>query len=161
MFNKFGFLTNEPRHLFVKVSNSENGLSSQSEIVPAAVMASRDIHGSGTPESQISAEPVQQSERLESSRDEGLIPDRIEEPLMSFAENLGQNFGEEQQAEDTSIIENMQDVLGDRGVPLGQLIDDKQDIVEAGMEVFPLHCKLVCSVRLFRSKIPVSFTLSE
>lgn len=106
-------------------------MSSQSEIAPAAVMASRDVHGSGTPESQISVEPVQQSERLESSRDEGLIPDRIEEPLMSFADSLGQNFGEEKQTEDTSLTENIQDVLGDRGVPLGQLIDDKLDNAEA------------------------------
>lgn len=102
-----------------------------SEIARAAVMASRDVHGSGTPESQILVEPVQQSERLESSRDEGLIPDRIEEPLMSFADSLGQNFGEEKQTEDTSLTENIQDVLGDRGVPLGQLIDDKQDNAEA------------------------------
>lgn len=121
-------------------------------------MASRDIHGSGTPESQISVEPVQQSERLESSRDEGLIPDRIEEPLMSFADNLGQNFGEEKQTEDTSLTENIQDVLGDRGVSLGQLIDDKQDNAEAGMDAFPLHRLQVRSARHFQSKTLASFS---
>ena len=106
---------------------------SQSELAAVALVASKDDPEDATPESLMEAEPVRQFENLESSRDEGFIPDRIEEPLRAFAGHFRQDSEEEEEPPkqdtpvDESIMDKVTDFLGDHGIPLGELIDNKQD----------------------------------
>ncbi|XP_068706135.1 doublecortin domain-containing protein 2-like isoform X2 [Montipora foliosa] len=104
-----------------------------SELAAAALVASKDEPEDATPESLMEAEPVRQFENLESSRDEGFIPDRIEEPLRAFVGHFRQDSEEEEEPPkqdtpvDESIMDKVTDFLGDHGIPLGELIDNKQD----------------------------------
>ena len=87
-------------------------------------VASRDDNGNATPESF--------------KEDEGFIPDRIEEPLQSFAAQLRQDsVQEEEEVEDIPLEENIKqkvaDVLGDNGVPLEELMDEQEDNSVEGM----------------------------
>ena len=95
----------------------------QNKTVPEDV-ASRDDNGNATPESF--------------KEDEGFIPDRIEEPLQSFAAQLRQDSAkEEEEVEDIPLEENIKqeivDVLGDNGVPLEELMDEQEDSSVDGM----------------------------
>lgn len=114
-----------------------------SELAAVALVASKDDPEDATPESLMEAEPVRQFENLESSRDEGFIPDRIEEPLRAFAGHFRQDSEEEEEPPkqdtpvDESIMDKVTDFLGDHGIPLGELIDNKQDNSVEDVEVKP------------------------
>jgi len=91
-----------------------------------------DDNGNSSPRSVKETEPAWRfEETLESVRDEGLIPDRIEEPLRTYAAKAREDSLQEQDIEDIPldepIKEEVADVLGDNGVPLDDLINEKQD----------------------------------
>ena len=97
-----------------------------------------DDNGNSSPRSVKETEPAWRfEETLESVRDEGLIPDRIEEPLRTYATKAREDSLQEQDIEDIPldepIKEEVADVLGDNGVPLDDLINEKQDGSVDGM----------------------------
>ena len=85
-------------------------------------IASRFDNGNSTPEFLKDTEPARESEDAYSVRDEGLIPDHIEEPLRDYAEQARRDSVQEQEIEDIPLEEDVKeevaDALGDNGVPL-------------------------------------------
>ena len=109
----------------------------QSKSIPTD-FTSRDYNGNSTPESVKDTEPYRQFEdTLESVKNDDFIPDRIEEPLRSYVAQERRDSLQEQEIEDIPleepIRETVADALGDNGVPLDELIDDKQDSPVDGM----------------------------
>lgn len=94
-------------------------------------IASRFDNGNTTPEFIKDTEPAQEYEDSYSVRDEGLIPDHIEEPLREYAEQARRDSVQEQEMEniplEVDVKEEVADVLGDNGVPLEEAIDNKED----------------------------------
>lgn len=94
--------------------------------------SSRDGNGHSSPESPRESEPVLQFENtLGSLRGNDFFSEHVEEPLRSYASEARKDSLQEEDVEEIplneQIKEKVADVLGDNGVPLDEIVSERQD----------------------------------
>ena len=100
--------------------------------------SSRDGNGHSSPESPRESEPGLQFENtLGSVRGNDFFSEHVEEPLRSYASEARKDSLQEEDVEEIplneQIKEKVADVLGDNGVPLDEIVSERQDSSVDGM----------------------------